>query len=89
MSTEKYCPILLSYQGRDPKIKYGGDSRKGKEPVQTVKTAPTAWVVGQWLLARQRGQPLSDLANKYCDQALAGTTNKALQWLIADALHVC
>jgi len=83
MSTKTYCSQLLSYQGRDPKIKYGGDSRKGKQHVQIAKTAPTAWVVGQWLLARKKGQPLSDIANKYCDQALAGTTNKALQWLIS------
>lgn len=81
-----YCTQLLSYQGRDPKIFYAGDSRKGKQPVQTVKTAPTAWVVGQWLLARKRGQPLSSIANKYCDQAMAGTTNKALQWLITYGL---
>jgi|TARA_B110000211_G_scaffold130520_1_gene149983 hypothetical protein len=87
MSTKTYCSKLLSYQGRDPKVEYGGDCRFGKQPVQPAKIAPTAWVVGQWLLARKKGQPLSDIANKYCDQALAGTTNKALQWLISSGLN--
>tara|TARA_B110000879_G_scaffold135873_1_gene177602 strand:- start:99 stop:404 length:306 start_codon:yes stop_codon:yes gene_type:complete len=85
MSTkqQKFCSALTSYQGRDPKVEYGGDGLFGKQVVQPAKTAPTAWVVGQWLLARKKGQPLSDIANKYCDQALAGTTNKALKWLIS------
>ena len=89
MSTKqkKYCPQLVSYQGRDPKIFYAGDSRKGKQLNYKLDTAPTAWVVGQWLLARKRGQPLSSIANKYCDQAMAGTTNKALQWLITYGLN--
>ena len=79
--------ILTSYQGGCPDTRYSNDRRYGKQLNYKLKTAPTAWVVGQWLLARKKGQPLSDIANKYCDQALAGTTNKALQWLISSGLN--
>ena len=88
-----FCKHLTSYQGnfsykgKHTVFYYGNDSQYGKQPVQPAKIAPTAWVVGQWLLARKKGQPLSDIANKYCDQALAGTKNKALQWLISDGLN--
>ena len=88
-----FCKHLTSYQGnfsykgKHTVCYYGNDSQYGKQPVQPAKIAPTAWVVGQWLLARKKGQPLSDIANKYCDQALAGTKNKALQWLISDGLN--
>jgi len=78
---------LNSYQGRDHNVYYENDGRNGKAYNYATETPAKAWVVAQFLLARQRGQPLSDLANKYCDQALAGTTNKALQWLISDGLN--
>tara|TARA_B110000208_G_scaffold80141_1_gene102363 strand:- start:205 stop:474 length:270 start_codon:yes stop_codon:yes gene_type:complete len=86
-NTKKYCSKLTSFQGSQPEMYYGGDCRQGKKIIHTIDSPPTAWVVGQWLLARKRGQPLSPIANKYCDQAMAGTTNKALQWLISDTLN--
>jgi|TARA_B110000208_G_C11782142_1_gene434272 hypothetical protein len=82
MSTRPiYTEKLLSYQGQNPKFEYG-DCRIGKELKSEVQT-PSAWVVGQWLLARKQGRVLSEIANRYCDQAIAGTQNKALQWLIS------
>tara|TARA_B110000091_G_C13438957_1_gene319214 strand:+ start:263 stop:535 length:273 start_codon:yes stop_codon:yes gene_type:complete len=89
MSTkqETYCSVLTSYQGARPETYYDCDKRKGKPLNYKLEIAPTAGTVGQWLLARKRGQPLSSIANKYCDQAMAGTSNKALQWLISSGLN--
>jgi len=78
---------LMSYQGLRSDTSYSGDNRNGVSLNRTLTTAPTAFTVGHWILARQNGEPLSAIAHKYCDQAIAGTNNKALQWLIQDLVR--
>lgn len=77
---------LVSYQGRSNDTIYVSDCQRGKPLNCELKQSPHAWVVAQWLLARKNGQPISDIANKYCDQVIAGTDNKALQWFVQNVL---
>tara|TARA_B110000977_G_C10906281_1_gene427363 strand:+ start:337 stop:612 length:276 start_codon:yes stop_codon:yes gene_type:complete len=73
---------LVSYQGRKKDTLYSADCQWGKPLNCEMVQGPPAWLVAQWLLARKNDQPISDIANKYCDKVLAGTNNKALQWYI-------
>jgi len=78
---------LNSYQGRDHNVYYENDGRNGKAYNYATETPAKAWVVAQWLHSREKGHVLSEISNKYCDQAILGTQNKALHWFISDALR--
>ena len=77
---------LVSYQGRSKNTLYVSDCQMGKPLNSEMVQGPPAWLVAQWLLTRENGQPISDIATKYCDRVLAGTNNKALQWYIQNIL---
>jgi hypothetical protein len=39
---------------------------------------PPAWLVADWMIAKSKGQPISERAEKYCNQS---TKNAGLLWL--------
>tara|TARA_B100001559_G_scaffold304389_1_gene293806 strand:+ start:894 stop:1190 length:297 start_codon:yes stop_codon:yes gene_type:complete len=61
-------------------IYFGGDGRESSVdslqiPVSTGD--PPTWLVADWILAQNRGEPLTENAQRYC----SSITNPALCWL--------
>jgi hypothetical protein len=66
-------------------IYFGGDGREStvdssKIPVSTCN--PPTWLVADWILARNRGEPLSENAEQHC----SSISHPALLWLV-EFLH--
>jgi len=59
-------------------VYYCGDNRTATYKSKTIRVAPPAWLVADWMLARHNGQPISKYEEKMCEMC---TDNNAILWL--------
>ena len=66
--------------GEHPWIYYKGNRRVviPNESKAVEMFPPPAWLVADWMIAKSKGQPISERAEKYCNQP---TKNAGLLWL--------
>tara|TARA_B110000091_G_C13580496_1_gene376242 strand:- start:232 stop:489 length:258 start_codon:yes stop_codon:yes gene_type:complete len=63
---------------KSEKTYYRGDYRVGTYEPHSPHAPPPAWLMADWMLAKQAGQPISDHAQLMCE---VRTDNKAILWL--------
>lgn len=63
-------------------IYFGGDAQVvdiSSDKIHLSKSVPPAWLVADWMIAKKRGEPLSQIAQHYLGQS--AHWNDGLKWL--------